>query len=290
MLYAIIPAAGIGSRMQSSIPKQYLPLLDGNVLLYSIRALLALPEIKMLMIALAPHDHWWPQTEAMLRADERRRIQTCSGGAERWQSVLAALYALTDHIGSSAEPAAVTDSGTHGADSDAHWVLVHDAVRPCVRSADLKALLHSCMPDSNTLGSNNGSAHGSNNTDNTSGGTADGTGSATGNNNGGIKLDGALLASPVADTLKKADPALKVMTTVDRSQLWAACTPQMFHLTVLQQALVRAAEAGVSVTDEASAMEFCGFQPTLVPCAKDNIKITYPEDLNLAALILQARS
>ncbi|MDO9519830.1 MAG: 2-C-methyl-D-erythritol 4-phosphate cytidylyltransferase [Pseudohongiella sp.] len=245
MVYAIIPAAGIGSRMQSTTPKQYLPLLDGNVLLYSIRALLALPEIRLLMIALHPDDRWWPETEAMLRPDERRRIQICVGGAERWQSVEAALSALT-----------VVARADRASDAE-HWVMVHDAVRPCVRLEDLRAL----------LGAHNANSNGKH----------------------AIRLHGALLAAPVSDTLKKADSSLTVFSTVDRTGLWAACTPQMFRIDMLQQALRRAAAAGVSITDEASAMEFCGSNPTLVPCAKDNIKITYPEDLNLASWILKSR-
>lgn len=240
MVYAIIPAAGIGSRMQSAIPKQYLPLINGNVLLYSIRALLALPEIRLLMIALHPDDHWWPQTYALLQPDERQRVQTCAGGAERWQSVQAALSALTN--------AENRDEYVTARSED--WVMVHDAVRPCVRTIDLRTLLAACAAGAN---------------------------------------DGGLLATPVPDTLKKADTSLRVVSTVDRSQLWAACTPQMFRIGMLQQALTQATEAGVTVTDEASAVEHIGGRPILVPCTKDNIKITYPEDLALASWILKAR-
>jgi 2-C-methyl-D-erythritol 4-phosphate cytidylyltransferase len=247
VLYAIIPAAGIGSRMQSTIPKQYLPLLNGNVLLYSIRALLALPEIRVLMIALHPDDCWWPQTEVMLQPQERLRIQTCTGGAQRWQSVQAALAALSGHAIHTTDSRATED-----------WVLVHDAVRPCVRSEDLRALLATCVSDKSQ----------------------------------GITLqkDGALLATPVTDTLKKADSLLRVESTVDRSQLWAACTPQMFPVSALQQALSTAEQAGISITDEASAMECAGARPVLVPCSKDNIKITYPADLELAGWILASRA
>lgn len=245
MVYAIIPAAGIGSRMQSTIPKQYLPLLHGTVLLYSIRALLKIPEIRLVMIALHPDDRWWPQTEKLLGAEERMRVKTCTGGAERWQSVLAALTAITDYIGD-------RQSQDPGNDS---WVMVHDAVRPCVRSADLYRLLHSCLNH-----------------------TRDSAGSDA----------GALLAVPVSDTIKKSDSSHTVVTTIDRSQLWAACTPQMFSIVALQRALTSAAAAGIPVTDEASAIEYYGGHPLLVPCARDNIKITYPDDLQLAALILQA--
>jgi len=243
VVYAIIPAAGIGSRMQSSIPKQYLPLGGSTVLLHSIRAILAFPQVSRLYIALNPADTWWPQSRCQLSADELQRVHICEGGAERWQSVRMALQCMTEHT-------------THN-----DWVLIHDAVRPCVRSQDLLALLDSCIEKSGAEGPEAGQG----------------------------AVTGALLAVPVSDTLKRADAQRHVDSTVDRSQLWAACTPQMFRLRDLLSALLRCAEHGVSVTDESSAMEFCGLKPLLVPCHKDNIKITYPEDLQLAEWILRAR-
>lgn len=97
---------------------------------------------------------------------------------------------------------------------------------------------------------------------------------------------GGLLAAPVADTLKKSQAgrvAHVVAHTVDRSDIWRALTPQMFRFEVLQQAL---SASGV-FTDEASAVEALGLQPRLIPGRADNLKITHPEDLPLAAAILQ---
>lgn len=99
---------------------------------------------------------------------------------------------------------------------------------------------------------------------------------------------GGLLAAPVADTIKRAVDG-RVVATLDRDALWRALTPQMFPLGALLDALVRAHEAGASVTDEAAAMELAGHQPRLVAGRADNIKVTQPEDLLLAAAILQAR-
>ncbi|MDO9477338.1 MAG: 2-C-methyl-D-erythritol 4-phosphate cytidylyltransferase, partial [Pseudohongiella sp.] len=135
------------------------------------------------------------------------------------------------------------------------WVLVHDAVRPCVREQDLRALLDYC-----------GAA--------------------------GASTSGALLATPVSDTLKRAVADGSVQATVDRNQLWAACTPQMFRVGELLTALNQCAQSGITVTDESSAIESAGGaggKIQLIPCHKDNIKITYPEDLQLAEWILQAR-
>ena len=95
---------------------------------------------------------------------------------------------------------------------------------------------------------------------------------------------GGLLAIPVADTLKRADAASRVAATVDRRQLWQAQTPQMFRISALHSALSTGDLA--EITDEASAVERMGQQPQLVPGALTNLKVTYPEDLLLAEMIL----
>ena len=128
------------------------------------------------------------------------------------------------------------------------WVLVHDGARPCLRREDLDLLL---------------------------GSLADAP-------------QGALLALPVADTLKREDHG-RVLETVERSALWRAFTPQAFPLGALAAALADAAQQGWKVTDEASAMERQGWRPLLVRGHGDNIKVTLPEDLPLAAAILETQ-
>ncbi|MFT3822042.1 MAG: 2-C-methyl-D-erythritol 4-phosphate cytidylyltransferase [Rubrivivax sp.] len=96
---------------------------------------------------------------------------------------------------------------------------------------------------------------------------------------------GGLLAVPVADTLQRED-AGRAQATVDRRGLWAAQTPQMFRLGLLQRAL---AQAGTGVTDEASAVEALGLWPLLVPGAWENLKITWPADFGLAERLLASR-
>lgn len=131
--------------------------------------------------------------------------------------------------------------------SDTDWVLVHDAARPCVRWADIEHLI-------DTL-----SDH----------------------------AVGGLLGVPVCDTIKQAGEASAVARTVPRADLWHAYTPQMFRLGLLREALERALAAGEHVTDDASAVELMGLQPLLVEGHADNLKITRPEDLALAAFYLQ---
>jgi 2-C-methyl-D-erythritol 4-phosphate cytidylyltransferase len=96
---------------------------------------------------------------------------------------------------------------------------------------------------------------------------------------------GGLLAVPVADTLKRADAAQRVAATEPRDALWQAQTPQMFRYGLLRDALAACRD----VTDEAGAVEALGLRPKLVRGDATNLKVTYPADLALAAMILRGR-
>lgn len=99
---------------------------------------------------------------------------------------------------------------------------------------------------------------------------------------------GGLLALPVADTLKRADAQSRVAQTLPRDGVWRALTPQMFRYRLLVEGLCRAGPHGV--TDEAAAVELLGLRPRLIAGAATNIKVTYAEDLALAAAILAGRT
>ncbi len=131
--------------------------------------------------------------------------------------------------------------------SPTDWVLVHDAARPCVRNSDIDRLIESIRHHA----------------------------------------VGGLLASPVRDTMKRCDATGTILETVPREYLWHALTPQMFRLGPLQEAMGAAIEKGFLVTDEASAVEYAGFAPRVVPGHSDNIKITRPEDLVSAEFYLR---
>jgi 2-C-methyl-D-erythritol 4-phosphate cytidylyltransferase len=130
------------------------------------------------------------------------------------------------------------------------WVLVHDAARPCVRCDDITRLVDTVLDHP----------------------------------------VGGLLGMPVHDTMKRTDDLGVITETVDRDNLWHAFTPQMFRVGRLYEALSRALAAGVVVTDEASAMEWAGLRPLMVAGSPDNLKITRPEDLALAAYFLAAQA
>jgi 2-C-methyl-D-erythritol 4-phosphate cytidylyltransferase len=97
---------------------------------------------------------------------------------------------------------------------------------------------------------------------------------------------GAILAVPVAETVKRASGE-HIVATEERSALWLAQTPQMFRAGLLLHALSR---SGGEVTDEAAAVERMGFKPRLVAGSRENIKVTWPEDLAIAEHILRARA
>jgi 2-C-methyl-D-erythritol 4-phosphate cytidylyltransferase len=96
---------------------------------------------------------------------------------------------------------------------------------------------------------------------------------------------GGILAVPVADTLKRADDKGRIARTEDRAGLWQAQTPQMFRAGLLEQALQKCP----NVTDEASAVEALGLQPRLIEGDSSNFKVTYPQDIRMAELLLRER-
>jgi 2-C-methyl-D-erythritol 4-phosphate cytidylyltransferase len=130
------------------------------------------------------------------------------------------------------------------------WVLVHDAARPCLRRRDLDSLI--------------AEAYG--------------------------YPDGGLLAVAVSDTVKRTDSTRKVVETLPRENIWRAVTPQLFPLSRLKAALEQAKKRGLSVTDEAAAIERAGGRPLVVPGHADNIKITVDDDMALAELYLKQQA
>jgi 2-C-methyl-D-erythritol 4-phosphate cytidylyltransferase len=95
--------------------------------------------------------------------------------------------------------------------------------------------------------------------------------------------EGGILATRVSDTLKRGDDADAIVGTEPRDGLWQAQTPQMFRYG----ALLRALRAAPHVTDEASALEQAGHRPRLVAGSRRNIKVTYPEDLQMAEWLVK---
>lgn len=119
MIWAIIPAAGTGTRSGAEIPKQYRPLLGKPMIEHVLDTLSAHPDIDGIMLVLAEDDTRWQGISRW----QNKPLRTCIGGLRRSDSVLAGISALSDVLRS--------DS----------WALVHDAARPCLRFEDLHRLI-----------------------------------------------------------------------------------------------------------------------------------------------------
>jgi 2-C-methyl-D-erythritol 2,4-cyclodiphosphate synthase/2-C-methyl-D-erythritol 4-phosphate cytidylyltransferase len=219
--------------MQTNGPKQYARLAGATVLEWSLSALLHEPRVAGIVVALAADDTRWPEIAASTTAS---KIETTIGGANRQESVMRGLKAL--------EGKAAPDD----------WIMVHDAARPCLTSADLTALIDAVEVSEDASNT--------------------------------AAVNGAILAAPVHDTVKRERGGIAV-DTVDRTGLWRALTPQVFGYARLTQALEDAATLGLAVTDEAQAMERLGLPAQLVRGSPFNIKVTTVSDLVMAESILR---
>lgn len=104
------------------------------------------------------------------------------------------------------------------------------------------------------------------------------------------RFGAAIIAMPVKDTIKVAGPDGTVLKTLERESLWQAQTPQTFQTPLIREAYLKAAEDGFIGTDDASLVERLGKKIHILPGSYSNIKITTPEDLMLADLILKMRA
>lgn len=127
------------------------------------------------------------------------------------------------------------------------WVLVHDVARPCVRVQDIQNLIKKLA----------------------------------------THKVGGVLATPVSDTVKRVLNEFNIDSTENRSQLWAAQTPQMFRYGLLLESLQKAVQQQYQPTDESSAIEQLGYTPCVVEGSRDNIKITRLEDMAIAEAIMK---
>jgi len=222
-VWAVIPAAGSGSRMQSDRPKQYLSFQGKTLLEHCLDRLLSHSAIVGAVVVLSENDTHWKE----LDYQAGKPLKVAVGGAERQHSVYSGLLSIQNHCGNDA------------------IALVHDAARPLVSHSDLDQVIAVARQH----------------------------------------MAGAILASPVTDTLKRGNTQMEVENTLSREGLWRALTPQVFHLKSLLDALQQVFDKGITITDDAQALELSGYAPALVEGSTDNCKITSPGDLQLAEKI-----
>lgn len=217
-VWAVIVAAGSGTRMGLSVNKALAPLVGKTVLERSLEAFEGLVDGAVVV--------YRTQDEQAVRA-LNLRARLARGGETRQDSVLSGLRALPE---------------------DAEIVLVHDAARPFVRRETIAACIESVR-----------------------------------------KYGSGVAAVPVTDTIKRAEQNGVVRETLPREQLWAMQTPQAFRTQELRHAIELLAARGEAATDDARAMEACGYSVHLVESDGGNIKLTRPEDMELARLRLGER-
>lgn len=227
--HVVIPAAGFGSRMGATMPKQYLPLAGQVVIAHTLQIFLDTARIDAVHLILSPQDTYFA---TLTIQHPKLHVHYC-GGETRAETVRNGLDAI-----------ALTTAPQD-------WLLVHDAARPCLS----KGLLHYLIDTLHT------------------------------------DAVGGLLAIPLAETLKRSDQHHKVLRTEPRDSLWQAQTPQMFRYQLLRDALAEFQQQNrTAPTDEAQAIEAMSYAPHLISGHLSNLKITYPNDLALAELILNAQT
>ena len=223
---AIIPAAGIGVRMQSQTPKPYLMLAGKPILAHTLEVFEGIKEVQEVTVVAHPDDLDYCREEVIAAYGFKKVLRLVPGGKERQDSVYHALKALQQ-------------------EDDLGVILVHDGVRPFITTEQIRQVIKAAR------------AHG-----------------------------GAILGVPAHDTLKRVSAQKKVIHTLDRKDIWQIQTPQGFQAEVLRRAFVEAYSRNFYGTDESSLVEEMGQPVAVIPGDPWNLKITTPEDLQLAEALL----
>jgi 2-C-methyl-D-erythritol 4-phosphate cytidylyltransferase len=227
---AILPAAGMGTRMGADTPKQFLELDGAPIVILSLRRIASCTQITDIFVATRADEIPW--LEDRIRAENfKQKVRVLRGGDSRQDSVAAALNEVTD---------------------DTEIVLVHDAVRPFVRTEQIARVIEEARRcDAAILG---------------------------------------IPAMDTVKEVKRAslpeDVAL-ITGTVPRERVVLAQTPQAFSTKLLKHAFAQARADGVNASDEAGLVERLGRDVHVVLGSERNIKITKPADMDLARFYLQ---
>ena len=242
----VVVAAGVGKRFGNQMPKQYTHISGQTVLQHSIAALSKVHQLSTCYLVVSEED------TIAKTLNFSMPIEWVIGGKERMNSVFNAVQTIWRQYQNPLHDKDFSEKASHHA-YDNHWVLIHDAARPCVNPSDIEKLITQTTQQFSQQSA------------------------------------GGLLAVPVRDTVKQiihSQDQVLAQKTLDRSQLWLAQTPQIFPLATLYDYLSQAIEQTIAFTDEASLFEHFGKQPLLVEGSHSNIKLTFPEDLQFAQVYL----
>lgn len=236
---AIVLAAGSGSRMKSTVAKQYLPLAGKPLICHALQAVEKSTVIDDCILVTGEQDMEYVRTEIVEKYNFHKVVSIVAGGAERYLSVANALEKMAA-------------GGLKVPNTDG-YVFIHDGARPFLTETILQR-----MYDAVT------------------------------------QYHACVAAMPVKDTVKIADENGFAVQTPGRRYVWAIQTPQVFDTRLIQEAyrrlkdnLEEICKQGISITDDAGVVErFTEYRVKLVEGDYSNIKVTTPEDIQIAETLL----
>lgn len=219
---AIITAAGLGKRMGTETPKQFLKIWDRPILLHTLDNFESSQYVDFIAIVAAAM--WVNETRQLVESMElSKEWVVVEGGAKRQDSVAIGIATVPE---------------------DSDIIVVHDGVRPFIEPSIIDKSVEKA-----------------------------------------VEFGGCVVAVPVKDTVKTSREGDFIKETIDRSTLWSAQTPQTFRAEILRRAMAEAKRSNFYGTDEASLVERIGENIKLLMGSYRNIKITTPEDLDIAEAI-----
>ncbi len=224
MASAVILACGKGTRMETSIAKQYLILKGCPIIVHTLRIFASCVRIKNIYLVVPEKDMDYCKVKILDFYGFTDRVRLVAGGVRRQDSVYNALTQISD--------------------ADKNIVVIHDGVRPFVTNEQIIKTIDKAA-----------------------------------------QYGSCILAVSAFDTIKKVKSDCFIEKTIDRKNLYIAQTPQSFQYHIIKNAHEEARELGFLGTDDASLLEWLGFNVKIATGSQLNIKITTPEDLILAEAI-----
>jgi len=221
--YAIITAAGKGTRLPGAVAKQFRPIGSKPLLAWTIDKFEQCPSIDAIHLVVSGEDLNYTHEAVVDRFKYKKVERIVAGGKTRFDSILCGLRSVPE---------------------TANLVYIHDGVRPLVSIAEIEAVGKEAEA-----------------------------------------YDAAILAVHQTETLNRAEDGF-VIATLDRDKIWVAQTPQVFKYEAIISAYIQALESKRDFTDDSSVCEAFGISVRIVEGSTSNIKVTTPEDLDLARKLL----
>lgn len=247
MAVAIVLAGGSGSRMNSDVAKQYIKLNDREVLYYSLYTFQNNEHISRIILVTRETDIEFCQKEIVKKYGFDKVTDVIAGGKERYNSVYNGIVKLAEYNKCSGDNKAADADLADGANCDG-IVLIHDGARPFVTDKMIDDVIDT------------------------------------------VKECGACTVGvPVKDTIKVVDENGFGINTPDRKTLWQIQTPQGFRFKLIKEAYDKMLkDENHNITDDTMLVEqYNGVRSRIINGAYENIKITTPEDVEIAKIFVE---